>query len=161
MGSNEETLKIALIGNPNAGKTSVFNRLTGLNQTVGNFPGVTVDKKSGTYTLPDGQKSVITDLPGTYSLYPNSSDERIVLDTLLDEKGTSFPDLVLYVADANNLERHLVLLTQIMDFGMPIILLLNMIDVAKSEGKSCNDIFVLFCSLGTITYDFIAAPAKL
>ncbi|MGB1003889.1 MAG: ferrous iron transport protein B [Salibacteraceae bacterium] len=138
MGTKEEFLKIALIGNPNAGKTSVFNRLTGLNQTVGNFPGVTVDKKSGTYSLPNNQKAVITDLPGTYSLYPNSSDERIVLDTLLDEKGNSYPDLVLYVADANNLERHLVLLTQIMDFGVPIILLLNMIDVANSEGKSCN-----------------------
>ncbi|MGB0806268.1 MAG: ferrous iron transport protein B [Salibacteraceae bacterium] len=138
MGTKEEYLKIALIGNPNAGKTSVFNRLTGLNQTVGNFPGVTVDKKSGTYSLPNNQKAVITDLPGTYSLYPNSSDERIVLDTLLDEKGNSYPDLVLYVADANNLERHLVLLTQIMDFGVPIILLLNMIDVANSEGKSCN-----------------------
>lgn len=138
MGNKEDILKIALIGNPNAGKTSVFNRLTGLNQTVGNFPGVTVDKKSGSYDLPNGQKAVITDLPGTYSLYPNSSDERIVLDTLLDEKGNSFPDLVLYVADANNLERHLVLLTQIMDFGVPIVLLLNMVDVAKGEGKKCN-----------------------
>ena len=139
MGSNEETLKIALIGNPNAGKTSVFNRLTGLNQTVGNFPGVTVDKKSGTYILPNKEKAVITDLPGTYSLYPNSTDEQIVLETLLNENNSEYPDLVLYVADANNLERHLVLLTQIMDFGMPIILLLNMIDVAHSEGKSCNE----------------------
>ena len=139
MGTSEETLKIALIGNPNAGKTSVFNRLTGLNQTVGNFPGVTVDKKSGTYLLPNGEKAVITDLPGTYSLYPNSTDEQIVLETLLNDTDTAYPDLVLYVADANNLERHLVLLTQIMDFGMPIILLLNMIDVAHSEGKSCNE----------------------
>lgn len=140
MGTNDEVLKIALIGNPNAGKTSVFNRLTGLNQTVGNFPGVTVDKKSGSYPLPDGHKAIITDLPGTYSLYPNSTDEKIVLETLLNQKNSAYPDLVLYVADANNLERHLVLLTQIMDFGIPIILLLNMIDVAKSEGKSCNDL---------------------
>ncbi len=139
MGTNEETLKIALIGNPNAGKTSVFNRLTGLNQTVGNFPGVTVDRISGTYILPNKEKAVITDLPGTYSLYPNSNDEQIVLETLLDKNSNSYPDLVLYVADANNLERHLVLLTQIMDFGMPIILLLNMIDVAHSEGKTCNE----------------------
>ena len=139
MGTNEQPLKIALIGNPNAGKTSVFNRLTGLNQQVGNFPGITVDKKTGNFKLPNDHKSVITDLPGTYSLYPNSTDERIVLETLLNEQGSSYPDLVLYVADANNLERHLVLLTQIMDFGIPIILLLNMIDVAKSEGKSCND----------------------
>jgi ferrous iron transport protein B len=139
MGTSEEVLKIALIGNPNAGKTSVFNRLTGLNQTVGNFPGVTVDKKSGSYKLPNDHQAVITDLPGTYSLYPNSTDEQIVLETLLNQDGSSYPDLVLYVADANNLERHLVLLTQIMDFGIPIVLLLNMIDVAKSEGKSCND----------------------
>ena len=140
MGTDDQPLKIALIGNPNAGKTSVFNRLTGLNQTVGNFPGVTVDKKSGSYLLPNKTKAVITDLPGTYSLYPNSNDERIVLETLLNEKGSAYPDLVLYVADANNLERHLVLLTQIMDFGVPIILLLNMVDVANSEGKSCNDV---------------------
>lgn len=139
MGTKDDILKIALIGNPNAGKTSVFNRLTGLNQTVGNFPGVTVDKKSGSYALPNGQKAVITDLPGTYSLYPNSSDERIVLNTLLNVKDSSYPDLVLYVADVNNLERHLVLLTQIMDFGVPIVLLLNMVDVAQSEGKSCSE----------------------
>ena len=139
MGSDEQNLKISLIGNPNAGKTSVFNRLTGLNQTVGNFPGVTVDKKSGTYPLPNGNKAVITDLPGTYSLYPNSSDERIVLETLLNQEGPSYPDLVLYVADANNLERHLVLLTQIMDFGIPIVLLLNMVDVANSEGKTVDE----------------------
>ncbi len=139
MGTDEQNLKIALIGNPNAGKTSVFNRLTGLNQTVGNFPGVTVDKKSGTYPLPNGSKAVITDLPGTYSLYPNSTDERIVLETLLNQNGSTYPDLVLYVADVNNLERHLVLLTQIMDFGIPIILLLNMVDVAHSEGKSCEE----------------------
>jgi ferrous iron transport protein B len=139
MGTQEQPLKISLIGNPNSGKTSVFNRITGLNQQVGNFPGITVEKKTGIYKLPNGHKAVITDLPGTYSLYPNSSDERIVLETLLNENDSSYPDLILYVADANNLERHLVLLTQIMDFKIPIILLLNMIDVAKSEGKSCNE----------------------
>ena len=115
MGTQEQPLKISLIGNPNSGKTSVFNRITGLNQQVGNFPGITVEKKTGIYKLPNGHKAVITDLPGTYSLYPNSSDERIVLETLLNENDSSYPDLILYVADANNLERHLVLLTQIME----------------------------------------------
>jgi ferrous iron transport protein B len=105
MGTNEQPLKIALIGNPNAGKTSVFNRLTGMNQQVGNFPGITVDKKTGAYTLPNGNKAVITDLPGTYSLYPNSTDERILLETVLNEQGSSYPDLVGYVADATTRER--------------------------------------------------------
>ncbi len=140
MGTDGEILRIALIGNPNSGKTSVFNRLTGLNQKVGNFPGITVDKKTGNYKLPNGQKAVITDLPGTYSLYPNSTDERMVIEVLLNRDDPSFPDLVLYVADADNLERNLVLLTQIMDLGFPVILLLNMVDVAQSAGKSCNEI---------------------
>lgn len=130
-----DSLKIALIGNPNSGKTSVFNRLTGLNQQVGNFPGVTVDKKMGKITLPNQEEATIIDLPGTYSLYPNSDDERVVLNVLLNEKDALLPEAVLYVADATNLERHLILLTQIMDFGIPIVLLLNMNDLAESEGK--------------------------
>jgi ferrous iron transport protein B len=84
LGGPEQILNVALIGNPNSGKTSVFNRLTGLNQQVGNFPGITVDKKTGDYKLPDGNKAKITDLPGVYSLYPNTTDERIVLEVLLD-----------------------------------------------------------------------------
>lgn len=129
------SFKIALIGNPNAGKTSVFNRLTGLNQQVGNFPGVTVDKKMGKLTLPNKVESTLIDLPGTYSLYPNSDDERVVLNVLLNEKSDLLPDTILYVADATNLERHLILLTQIMDFGIPIVLLLNMNDLAEADGK--------------------------
>jgi ferrous iron transport protein B len=130
-----EALKIALIGNPNAGKTSVFNRLTGLNQQVGNFPGVTVDKKMGKMALPNAQEATIIDLPGTYSLYPNSDDERVVLNVLLNEKDALLPEVILYVADATNLERHLILLTQIMDFEIPIVLLLNMNDLASQSGK--------------------------
>lgn len=138
--SKEKTVHIALIGNPNSGKTSIFNRLTGLHQKVGNFPGVTVDKKSGEFTLTKGEHGIITDLPGTYSLNPTSTDEQIVLDTLLDPSVSISPDLILYVADVNNLTRHLVLLTQVMDFGIPVILLLNMVDVATNEGLFCDPV---------------------
>ncbi|HBH07007.1 MAG TPA: ferrous iron transport protein B [Flavobacteriales bacterium] len=132
-------MNVALIGNPNSGKTSVFNRLTGLNQQVGNFPGITVDKKTGDYKLPDGNKAKITDLPGVYSLYPNTTDERIVLEVLLDPDSGLRPDLILYVADASNLERHLVLLSQIMDLGFPVVLLLNMVDLVE-KSRECNDV---------------------
>jgi ferrous iron transport protein B len=91
-------MNIALIGNPNTGKTSLFNQLTGMNQKVGNYPGVTVEKKQGSCRLPDGRLVQITDLPGTYSLNPTSMDERIVLETLLDSEGKDFPDLVVVVA---------------------------------------------------------------
>ncbi len=139
MGGPEQILNVALIGNPNSGKTSVFNRLTGLNQQVGNFPGITVDKKTGDYKLPDGNKAKITDLPGVYSLYPNTTDERIVLEVLLDPDSGLRPDLILYVADASNLERHLVLLSQIMDLGFPVVLLLNMVDLVE-KSRECNDV---------------------
>jgi ferrous iron transport protein B len=139
LGGPEQILNVALIGNPNSGKTSVFNRLTGLNQQVGNFPGITVDKKTGDYKLPDGNKAKITDLPGVYSLYPNTTDERIVLEVLLDPDSGLRPDLILYVADASNLERHLVLLSQIMDLGFPVVLLLNMVDLVE-KSRECNDV---------------------
>ena len=128
-----KTFKVALVGNPNAGKSSLFNRLTGLNQQVGNFPGVTVDRKIGFCGLSDGSKAEIIDLPGTYSLYPVSLDEKIVLKTLINPKGKDFPDFVVYVADSSNLERHLLLLSQIIDLGIPTVLALNMPDVAESK----------------------------
>ncbi len=127
----QNTLKrIALVGNPNSGKTSLFNRLTGLNQKVGNFPGVTVDKKTGLLKLPNGKTLPVIDLPGTYSLYPTSLDERIVLEVLLQDQYPEHPDLIVYVADSTNLERHLLMLTQIIDLGFPVILALNMTDLA-------------------------------
>ena len=129
-----EKIKIALIGNPNAGKSSVFNQLTGLKQKIGNFPGVTVDKKTGRTRLPNGKIAEITDLPGAYSVYPNSEDERILLNVLADPARTLFPDLVVYIADASNLERHLLLCTQIIDIGIPVVLVLNMVDVSESAG---------------------------
>ena len=124
----------ALVGNPNAGKSSVFNQLTGLRQKVGNFPGVTVDKKIGITTLSDGSEVTIVDLPGTYSLYPNSQDERIVLNILSNPLDKSYPDALIYVADLTNLERHLLLFTQLKDLNIPLVLCIGMIDVAAEQG---------------------------
>jgi ferrous iron transport protein B len=129
-----EKLKLALIGNPNTGKSSLFNALTGLRQKVGNFPGITVDKSTGFFTLPNGTVAEITDLPGTYSLFPKSLDEAVPLDILLDKNHRQHPDLILYIADASNLKRNLVLLTQIIDLKIPVILALNMIDQAAAKG---------------------------
>lgn len=124
--------KIAIIGNPNVGKSSIFNQLTGLNQKIGNYPGVTVDKSTGTITIKEKSFELI-DLPGTYSLYPKSEDEVIayrVLSGLEDEK----PDYALVVLDATNLERSLLLGTQVMDLGIPLAFVINMIDLAKKKG---------------------------
>jgi ferrous iron transport protein B len=125
---------IALVGNPNAGKSSLFNELTGLRQQVSNFPGVTVEKKIGVSKLSDGQKIDIIDLPGCYSLFPNSTDEKIVIDTLLSKEEDDKVDLVVYVLDINNLERHLLLASQVYDLGKPMILVVNMIDLYEEKG---------------------------
>lgn len=129
-----ELKRIALVGNPNTGKTSLFNRLTGLNQKVGNYAGVTVDKKTGHTRLASGKRIEVVDLPGTYSLYPRSADEKIVYEVLSDKNHSAHPDAVVVVADASNLQRHLMLLTQVLDLGLPAVLVLNMMDVAESEG---------------------------
>lgn len=127
--------KIALVGNPNAGKSTLFNILTGLNQKVGNFPGVTIDKKIGYCELADGEQVQIIDLPGTYSIYPKSKDEHIVLETLLDKSNTNtYPDLIVFVADSTTLKRNLLLYTQIADLKIPIIIALNMTDLANKLG---------------------------
>ncbi|WP_114782206.1 ferrous iron transport protein B [Botryobacter ruber] len=125
---------IALVGNPNSGKTSLFNQLTGLNQKVGNFPGVTVDKKTGISQIAPHQKAQIIDLPGTYSLYPKSLDERVIIDLLYDPKSKHLPDLVIVTADASNLKRNLLLFTQLADLHIPAVLALNMVDVAEADG---------------------------
>lgn len=130
---------IALIGNPNSGKTTVFNALTGLRQKVGNYPGVTVEKKEGRITFEDGTQAPILDLPGTYSLAANSPDEKLATDILLGRAiHTPPPSLVVCVIDASNLERNLYLVSQILDRGLPVILALNMIDVAQSAGISID-----------------------
>jgi ferrous iron transport protein B len=131
-------LKAALIGNPNSGKTSLFNQLTGLNQKIGNFPGVTVDKKTGISKLTSHQQAEIVDLPGTYSLYPKSADEQVVMDYLFDAFLKSTPDFLIVVIDASTLERNLLLFTQVRDLGFPVILALNMLDLAERDGKKID-----------------------
>ncbi len=131
-------LKVALVGNPNTGKSTLFNVLTGLNQKVGNFPGVTVDKKTGFCTLADGRRAEIIDLPGTYSLYPKSKDESIVFSVLADRANAYNPDLVIIILDASNLKRNLLLYTQVADLKVPVIVALNMMDMAKKSGLEIN-----------------------
>ena len=127
-------LKVALVGNPNTGKSTLFNVLTGLNQKIGNFPGVTVDKKTGYCDLADGRRAQIIDLPGTYSLYPKSRDESIVFSVLADKSNPLRPDLVVVILDASNLKRNLLLYTQVADLKLPVVVALNMMDLAKKGG---------------------------
>lgn len=136
--SRHPAFTVALIGNPNSGKSTVFNQLTGLRQRTGNFPGVTVDIKEGHFQLPCGKEVKLVDLPGTYSLYPTSSDERIVAEVMTNPKNPSFPDAVIYVADSIHLEKHLLLFTQLLDLQTPLILALNMSDMAEEEGIKIN-----------------------
>jgi len=119
---------VALIGNPNTGKTSLFNHLTGLNQKVGNYPGITVEKKEGICKLPRGVKAHILDLPGTYSLNASSLDENVVIELLLNKNNKDFPDVAVVVSEVENLKRNLLLFTQIKDLGIPTILVINMAD---------------------------------
>jgi ferrous iron transport protein B len=125
---------IALVGNPNSGKTSLFNQLTGLRQKTGNFAGVTVDKKTGLCPLDRGTEALILDLPGTYSLYPKSLDEQVVLDVLANPQHPDYPDVTVVVVDASNLKRNLLLYTQIADLGFHTVLALNLVDVAERHG---------------------------
>ncbi len=134
-----KTRTIALAGNPNAGKTTLFNALTGMRQRVGNYPGVTVDKKEGTARLRDGSAVTILDLPGTYSLAPKSPDEEIARDVLLGLRPeTPIPDAVVVVVDASNLARNLYLATQILELGIPTVIALNMVDLAAQNGHAID-----------------------
>ncbi len=126
-------MKIALFGNPNTGKSSVFNLLTGLRQHIGNFAGITVEKKSGSFQI-DNQQHQLIDFPGVYSIYPRSKDEEVVYKVVSNPKHPDFPDLAMIVVDASNLERNLLLFTQIYDLKIPIILVLNMWDLAQKRG---------------------------
>ncbi len=125
---------VALVGNPNTGKSTLFNALAGMNQRVGNFPGVTVETKKGKFRHA-GQIIEVIDLPGTYSLAPRSPDEMVAVDVILGQQpGESRPDLVITIVDASNLERNLYLTTQVMELGVPVVIALNMMDVATSQG---------------------------
>jgi ferrous iron transport protein B len=131
-------LNIALVGNPNSGKTSLFNALTGLNQKVGNFPGVTVDKKTGSTNIAPGLDVNIIDLPGTYSLYPKRADEWVAYKVLLNQDETVKPDMVLLVADASNLKRNLLFCSQIIDLKIPVVVALSMMDLAAKKGTQID-----------------------
>ncbi|HZK80084.1 MAG TPA: ferrous iron transport protein B [Humisphaera sp.] len=129
------TLTVALAGNPNSGKTTLFNALTGLRQKVANYPGVTVEKKTGRCKLPNGQWSDIIDLPGTYSLISRSPDEQVAMEVLRGlRKDTKTPDVVIVVVDASNLQRNLYLVSQLIELGRPLVVALNMMDIAKRRG---------------------------
>ncbi len=125
---------IALVGNPNSGKSSLFNALTGLNQKVGNFPGVTVDKKTGVSKISEAFTASIIDLPGTYSLYPKSADEQVTYEVLLNQENIDRPDLIIVIADASNLKRNLLFCSQIIDLKIPVVIALTMMDIARQKG---------------------------
>ena len=141
-------LNVALIGNPNTGKTSVFNALTGLNQKVGNYPGITVDKKQGVCKLSRGVKANVLDLPGTYSLNASSLDENVVIELLLNKNDKDYPDVALIVSDVETLKRNLLLFTQIKDLKIPTILVINMSDLMRRKGIAL-DIELLEAKLHT------------
>lgn len=129
-----KTLTVALVGNPNTGKTTLFNALAGMRQRVGNYPGVTVETKKGSFSC-DGRVVELIDLPGTYSLAPRSPDEMVAVDLVLGKQaGEARPDLILSIVDASNLERNLYLTTQAMELGVPVVVALNMVDVAEGQG---------------------------
>ena len=132
--ASRETSAVALIGNPNTGKTTLFNALTGLSQRVGNYPGVTVERKTGSVELPDGAQIELLDLPGTYSLSATSPDEMIAVDVLLDEEQETRLDAVIAIVDAGNLRRNLYLVSQLLEADLPVVIALNMTDVATARG---------------------------
>lgn len=135
---SSKNINVALIGNPNTGKTTVFNQLTGLNQQVGNYPGITVEKKIGFCKLTSKIKANILDLPGTYSLNASSIDENVVIELLLNKNDKLYPDVALVVTDVENLKRNLLLFTQIKDLEIPTILVINMADRMKFKGISLD-----------------------
>ena len=133
-----KNINVALIGNPNTGKSSVFNQLTGLNQKTGNYPGITVEKRQGVCRLPRGVKARILDLPGTYSLNASSLDENVVVELLLNKNDKDFPDVAVVISDVENLKRNMLLFTQIKDLSIPTILVINMSDRMNRKGISID-----------------------
>lgn len=127
------SLHISLVGNPNSGKSSLFNVLTGMNQSVGNFPGVTVDKKTGPIQISPNLKAVLTDLPGTYSIYPKKQDEWVAYNVLMGNHAEIKPKMLILVADASNLKRNLLFCSQIIDLKIPVVVALTMTDLARKK----------------------------
>jgi len=132
--SLKSQIKAGLIGNPNSGKSSLFNNLTGLNQHVSNFPGITVDKKTGIVKLPHSTFIELIDFPGCYSLYPNSGEEKLVVEILSNPKHPDYPDFIIFVVDATDVRRQLLLATQIRDLGLPVLMVMTMKDLADKRG---------------------------
>jgi ferrous iron transport protein B len=133
-----KTVNIAFVGNPNSGKSSLFNALTGLHQKVGNFPGVTVDKKTGLSKLSSSLTANFIDLPGMYSVYPKRADEWVSYKVLINQDNTIQPDMILLVADASNLKRNLLFCSQIIDLNLPVVVALTMTDIAKKSGTKID-----------------------
>ena len=153
------TLRVALVGNPNTGKSTLFNALTGLRQRVANFPGVTVERVEGEY-IADGQRVSVIDLPGCYSLEPDSPDEAIVHDVLLGGlDSVRTPDVIVVVVDAENLERNLFLVSQVVELGRPTIVALNRADRLKAAGISI-DIPELIGELGVTVIPVVASRGE-
>ena len=153
----KQTLTIALVGNPNCGKTTLFNALTGLRQKVGNYAGVTVEKKEGRLALPEGGAALLIDLPGLYSLTPHSPDEVIAREVLMGLRDdTPAPDLVINVVDASNLDRNLYLTSQLLDLGLPVVIALTMTDALNKEGRTM-DAAALEKAIGVPVITVIAA----
>src|SRR2546423_3794888 len=133
------TISVAIVGNPNCGKTTLFNALTGLRQKVGNYPGVTVEKKEGRVSLSGYRTARLIDLPGLYSLTPHSPDEVIAREVLMGlREDTPRPDVILNVVDASNLERNLYLTSQLLDIGVPVVIALTMTDAAAEDGSTTH-----------------------
>ena len=135
---SSQNIRVVIAGNPNCGKTSVFNALTGLNQQVSNYAGTTVDKKTGYLKYNKEQQASIIDLPGTYSIYPRSRDEEIAIESIIDPKPEQNPDLFLIIADASNLKRNLLFFSQVADLKKPMVLVLTMLDIAEKKGLDIN-----------------------
>ncbi|NDF99292.1 MAG: ferrous iron transporter B, partial [Chitinophagia bacterium] len=149
---------IALVGNPNSGKSSLFNCLTGLQQKVGNFPGVTVDKKTGA-TMIGTLEAAMIDLPGTYSLYPRRLDEWVTYRVVMKEDEEMDPDLLVVVVDASNLKRNLLFCTQLIDLKQPVVVALTMMDLARRRGIKI-DIAALERELGVAVVAVDARKGK-
>ena len=131
-------ITVALIGNPNSGKSTLFNLLAGTKQKVGNYPGVTVDIKSAIITLPGAKEVELLDMPGLYSMYPSGAEERLVVDSLMGIAPGKQPDIIVYTVDASNLEAQLLLYTQLIDLGYPVLLVINMIDELEKENLAID-----------------------